>query len=192
MLRAGHAPVACRVPNMGGSSAECNGVNASCAAPVLVGSLLLGCNALQRRSLSAPAPPPALRARRGALVDVSFRVRYRGERAAEVRTVLCFSCLRACLTGPSWLCALDAMATVLRSALLVPATPSRWCSRCLRRRHGAARPSLRHAVRRCTGLWCHHAPLLGARCACAAPRGRLLRCRTPPPSSTPPPRSAQR
>jgi hypothetical protein len=95
MLRAGHAPVGYRGARVGSSCVERHVVNAL-GAPARAGRLQppLGFRcALRRCSLRVPVPHLALRARREYLPGTLFRVRSRGERAAEVRLVLCLTVL---------------------------------------------------------------------------------------------------
>ena len=99
MLRFGHAPGACRALRLDDTSIKRRGVNA-CAAPApaeLSRPQSLGFRrGVQRHSLSAAAPRPALRARRGSVLDAARRVRCSAERAAQVRRALCFACSCAC------------------------------------------------------------------------------------------------
>jgi hypothetical protein len=106
MLRAARALVAHRALRLGGPRVDRYGVSAR-AAPALCGAPALapapplprlGLGVPRRRLLRAPAPPPALRTRRGLLSAASVRVRSSGERAAEVRPTLCCACLSARLT----------------------------------------------------------------------------------------------
>ena len=98
MLRAGHAPVASRGPRLGGPSAARYGVNATAAAarsslaPPPLPQLGFRGHPPRRGSLSAAAPSPAFRARRGSFPYAPLHARSSGERASEVRPTPCFAC----------------------------------------------------------------------------------------------------
>ena len=92
MLRAGHAPVACRVALPAASYRKRRGVDTAPAlAAVPLASSLLGFRRTPRRSSLAVAAP-SLRARREPRVGVPACARSSDERAAEVRPARRFAC----------------------------------------------------------------------------------------------------
>ena len=92
MLRAGRVPVAYRGARVKSGCVERLILN-SFGVPARAGRLQhpLGFCALRRASLFVPAPHLAIYARRESRFGAPLRLRSRGERAAEVRPVLCLT-----------------------------------------------------------------------------------------------------